>query len=98
MLYYDKTNVSEGTHVNNTSKTRECDICHYWYFLDKGFKFQLGICNCCHDALMILLNLSDIAILNSHVADLGCIISGTSKSEARNLMQNIDLTEKSGAL
>ena len=98
MLYYDKTNVSEGTHVNNTSKTRECDICHYWYFLDKGFKFQRGICNCCHDALMILLNLSDIAILNSHVADLGCIISGTSKSEARNLMQNIDLTEKSGAL
>ena len=98
MLYYDKTNVSEGTHVNNTSKTRECDICHYWYFLDKGFTFQLGICNCCHDALMILLNLSDIAILNSHVADLGCIISGTSKSEARNLMQNIDLTEKSGAL
>ena len=48
MLYYDKTNVSEGTQVNNTSKTRECDICHYWYFLDKGFKFQRGICNCCH--------------------------------------------------
>ena len=98
MLYYDKTNVFEGIHVNNTSKTRECDICHYWYFLDKGLKFQRGICSCCHDALMILLNLSDIAILNIHVADLCCIISGISKSEARNLMQNIDLTEKSGAL
>ena len=98
MLYYHKTNISEGIDVNNTSKTRECDICHYWYFLDKGFKFQRGFCRWCHDALMILLNLSDIAILNIDVADFCCIISGISESEARNLIQNIDLTEKSGPL
>ena len=37
MLYYDGINVSEGIDVNKTSKSKECDICHYWYFLDKGF-------------------------------------------------------------
>ena len=23
--------------VNKTSESKECDICHYWYFLDKLF-------------------------------------------------------------
>ena len=43
---------------------------------------------------MMSMNLSDIAILNNESADYCCIISGISKSEAINLMQNIDLTKK----
>ena len=39
-----------------------------------------------------------IIIFNIKGADYRCIVSGISKSEATNLMQNIDLTEKSGAL
>ena len=35
MLYYDRTDVSEGIDVNKTSELNECDICHYWYFLNK---------------------------------------------------------------
>ena len=42
--------------------------------------------------------LSDIAFLNIKGADYCCIISGISKSEAINLMQNIDLTKKNGTL
>ena len=38
-LYYDRIKVSEGIDVNNTSESAECNICHYWYFLNKGFKF-----------------------------------------------------------
>ena len=44
------------------------------------------------------MNLSDIAILNIKSADYCCIISRISKSEAINLMQNINLTKKRGAL
>ena len=44
------------------------------------------------------MNLSDIAILNIRSADYCCIISGITKSEAINLMKNIDLNEKSGTL
>ena len=31
---------------------RKCDICHYWSFLDKRFKFQLEVCNGYHDAYL----------------------------------------------
>ena len=43
-------------------------------------------------------NLNNIAILNIKSADYRCVISGISKREAINLMQNIDLTEKSETL
>ena len=29
MVYYDKIDVSEGTDINKTSASKECDICHY---------------------------------------------------------------------
>ena len=64
ILYYDRIDFSEGIDVNKTSESKECNICHYWYFLNKRFKFQLNVCNGCHDLLMMSMNLSDIAILN----------------------------------
>ena len=39
MLYYDRID------VNKTSESKECDICHYWYFLNKGFNFEPNVCN-----------------------------------------------------
>ena len=53
MLYYDRTDVSEGIDVNKTSASKECDVCHYWYFLNNSFKFQPNVFNRCHDLLMI---------------------------------------------
>ena len=88
MLYYDRIDVSEGIDVNKTSASKECDICHYWYFLNYSFKFQPNICNRCHDLLMMSINLSDIAILNIKGSDYRCIISLINKNEAINLMQN----------
>ena len=35
MLEYDKIDISEGIDVNKTNKSKECMLCHYWYFLDK---------------------------------------------------------------
>ena len=98
MLYYDRIDVSEGIHINKTSASNECDICHYRYFLNYSFKFQPNVCNRCHDLLMTSLNLSYIAILNIKGSDYCCIISLISKNEAIKSMQNADLTEKSGTL
>ena len=47
---------------------------------------------------MTSINLSDIAILNIKGTDHYCIISLINKDEAINLLQNADLTEKSGTL
>ena len=33
MLHLDRIDVSEGIDVNKTSTSKECDICHYWFFL-----------------------------------------------------------------
>ena len=94
MIYYDRIEISKGTDVNKGSKSKECNICHYWYFSNEGFKFQENVCNRCHNLLMMSIKLSDIAVLNIKRADYCCIISGISQSEAMKLMQNIDLTKK----
>ena len=69
MLYFDRVDVSEGIDVNKISVSKECDIYHYWYLLNKGFKFQPNVCNRCHNLLMMSMNLSDIAILSIKSAD-----------------------------
>ena len=62
------------------------------------FKFQPNACNGCHNLLMMSVNISDIAILNLKGSDYCCIIGLISKNEIINLLQNVDLTEKSGTL
>ena len=91
MLYYDRIDLTEGIDVNMTSESKECDICRYWYFLNKGFKFQPYVCN-------DVMNLRAIAILKIKRADYRCIISGIIKTKAINFMQNIDLSEESETL
>ena len=38
MLYNHKIDLYEGIDINKTSASKKCDMCHYYYFLDKGFK------------------------------------------------------------
>lgn len=33
MLVYDRNDVSKGIDINKTIGSRECIICHHWYFL-----------------------------------------------------------------
>ena len=98
MLYFDRIDVSKGIDVNKTSASKECDVCHYWYFLNYSFKFQPNVCHRCHDLLMMPMNLSDIAILSIKGSDYRSIIRLISKNEAIKLMQNADLSKKSGTL
>ena len=62
MLYFDRIDVSEGIDFNKTRESRECIICHYWYFLHKGFMFKPNVWNRCHDLLMMSMNLIHISI------------------------------------
>ena len=54
MLHYERMDIFEKIDINETRASKECGIYHYWYFLDKGFKFQPNVCNECHDVLVIL--------------------------------------------
>ena len=42
LLCYDRIDVSEGTDINKRSASKQCNICHCGYFLDKAFKPNLG--------------------------------------------------------
>ena len=65
MLRYQKIHTSEGIDVNETSASKECELCHYWFFKDIGFKFEEHVCNKCHDLLTMTHSLKDIAILSA---------------------------------
>ena len=84
MLYCDRIEIID---INNTSASKDYDICHFSVF----FKQRVQVSTIC-------MNLSDISILNIKNADYRCTINGISKSEAIVLLQNIDLLEKKGTL
>ena len=43
------TNVSQIIHFDKTDKSKECIICHYWFFEDKNVNFEKLVCNGYHD-------------------------------------------------
>ena len=89
MIYYNRIAAPEGIDVNKSNESETCDICQYWYFLDKGFRFKTYVCNGLHDLLMVFMSLDDVAILNISGVDHRCIIRGINKSEDVNLLQFI---------
>ena len=81
MIYYDRIDLSEGIDVNKKGKSKACDICHYWYFLNKEFKFRPNVRYRCHDLLMMSRNLSEWYCYFKHKsADYNCIINEISKT------------------
>ena len=51
MLEYDRIDTSEGIDINKTSLSKQCDICHYSYLKNIGFKHESCLCNGCHDLM-----------------------------------------------
>ena len=88
MLWYQKIDISEGIDVNKTNASKECEVCHYWFFKDIGFKFQEHVCNKCHALLTIAYSLENIAILNAKGNNFGCILMGVSKNEGLKRLNN----------
>ena len=45
MLYYDRIDVSNGIDINNTSASKESNICHCWCFLEVlSFNWMFVMC------------------------------------------------------
>ena len=63
MLEYKRIDISEGIDVNKTNLSKECDICHYWYFKDIGFKYEPYLCNGCHDLMQKAMSFNNVAIV-----------------------------------
>ena len=89
MLWYKKIDNSEGIDANKTSASKECEICHYWFFKDVGFKFEEHLCNKCHDLLTMAYSLKNKAVLSAKGATFRCLFMGISKNKALKELNNL---------
>ena len=94
MLQYYRVDALEGIDITETCESKECMLCHYWYFKDVGYKFQPYVCNGCHAVSMMAYELKSIAILNEKGVDYRCILSGTSKNDVVDRLNNSALENK----
>ena len=63
MLEYGRIDISEEIDVNKTNLSKECNICHYWYFKNIGFQYEPYLCNGCHDLMQKAISLYNVAIV-----------------------------------
>ena len=98
MLEYDRIDISEGIDTNKTSKSKECDICYYWYFLDKNFTYESHLCNGCHDLMQKAIHFNDAATVSMKGNDYRIHFWYMSKDDATVLMTNSNLKDKKGIL
>ena len=62
MISYERVDKSGFIDFNKGKESKECMICHYWYF-SNGFKYQPYVCNRCHDFSMGVQNLNGFFVL-----------------------------------
>ena len=97
-LEYNRIDISEGVDVNKTSASKECDICHYWYFKDISFKYEKYPCNGSHHLMQKAMSFNNIAIAyvkrNAYRTNFWYM----SKDDAIKIMNNSNLADKMGVL
>ena len=64
MLEYEKINTSERIDLNKSDGSKECHICHYWYFLDKKFNYEPYLCNGSYDLMQKSVNFNVVTIVS----------------------------------
>ena len=98
MLEYNRIDVSEGIDVNKINISRECDIYHYLYFKDIGFKYEPYLCNGCHDLMQKAMSFNDVAIVYVKGKAYKIHFWYMSKDDAISIINNSNLIDKKGAL
>ena len=98
MLEYERTDISEGIEVNKTNLSKECDIYHYWYFKDIGFKYEPYLCIGCHDLMQKVMNFDNVAIVYVKRNAYRIHFWYMSKDNAINIMNGSNLVDKRGVL
>ena len=98
MLEYDRIDISKGIDIDETNKSKECNICHYWYFLDKNFSYAPYLYNGCHDLMQKAMSFKNVAIVSIKRNDYRIHFYYISKNDAVTLMTNSNLNDKNGVL
>ena len=98
ILEYDRIDVSEGIDVNKTSASKECRICHFWYFKDIDFKYESYLCNECHNLMQKAISFNDVAIVYVKGSAYRIRFWYMSKNDAVSIKNSSNFVDKKGLL
>ena len=98
MLEYERIDISEWINLNKTNLLKECDICHYCYFKDIGFKYERYFCNGCHDLKPKAISFNNDAVVYVKGSAYRIHFRYMSKDDAINIMNGSNLANKRGVL
>ena len=93
MNSHERIDKSDFIDFNKGKESKECMICHYWYFTD-GFKYQPYVCNRCHDFSMGVQNLNDFFALTIKNIDCRVYIVDVDKKATLYFLNNSVLDNK----
>ena len=98
MLEYERIDISDGIDVDMSDKSKECMLCHYWYFLDRNFSYGPYLCDDCYNVTQKSNNLKNIAIVRVKKKVYRVHFQYMSKREAKKLITNSNLINKKAIL
>ena len=98
MLEYDRIDISQGIDVNKTSLSKECYICHYWFFKDIGFKYESYLSNGCHELIQKAMSFNNVAIVYAKGSAYRIHFWYISKDDPINIVNGFKLVDRSGVL
>ena len=98
MLEYERIDISEGIDVSKTNLSKECDICHNWYFKGIGFKYEPYLCNGYHDLMQKAMCFNNIATVYIKENAYRIHFWYMSKDDAIKIMTGSNLVDKRGVL
>ena len=98
MLEYHRIDISEGIDVNKTNLSKKCDIRHYWYFKDIGFKYEPYLYNGCHDLMQKAISFNNSAIVYVKGSAYRMHFWYMIKDAGISIINNSNLVHKNGAL
>ena len=84
--------------TNKKSASKECSICHYWYFLDKSFNYDPYLCDGCHDLMQKAMSFKNVAIVSFKGNGYRIHFYYISKDDAITLITNSNLNDKNEVL
>ena len=77
-----------------SNKSKGCDICHDWYFLDKNVNYELYLCNGCHDLKQKAVSFNNAAVVSIKGSDNRIHFCFMSKNNEICLLNNSVLSNK----
>ena len=99
MLEYNRIDISEGIDIKKCKETsRKCNLCKFYYFLDKNFKYGPYLCDGCYDISLKAISMKNLAIVYRGEQTYRINFAFMSKNDAFNLIKNSVIIDKKGIL